>query len=627
MSQDNKVFIRRRLEAVAGMVAIGFTLLTVRAFDLHTLQADRLNEVAEKQRQRQFEALAPRGPVLDHSGRILAESVEVPSIAAIARDVPEERIGELASALHSTKKELRKKLGRSSGFVWLQRQVSPAMAEAVAALDIKGIRIESEWRRFHPLGPETGHLIGFVGIDGKGLEGLERSMNAALEGTPGTRQVNRDARGNLLPGSSWVSQPQIGRPVRLNIDSTIQSTAYAALADAVRNSHAKGGSVVVMRPKDGAILAMTSWPGFNPNNFQAFKPGQWRNRVITDVFEPGSTLKPFTVAAALESGRWKRSSRIYCEDGAFQVADYVIHDDHSEGWLDMTGIIARSSNIGAAKLALDIGQEKLYQTLVRAGFSRKSGSGLGGESPGILPPIERWGSVETANIAFGQGIAVTPLQLAAAFSVLANDGTYVTPRLLADAPVEQQSRVFSSATARTVLTMLEAATGSDGTGHKAVPKGYRIAGKTGTAQKPDGKGGYSEKRFTAVFAGIAPVEKPEMVIVVVVDEPQASIYGGQVAAPVFRKIAAAALPYLGVMPHQSGQAEQWQLLQAKASPESDRQVIAGSLLNLSLREAHRTAAELGYKLRAHGSGWVARQKPSALSALKTGDTVEVWLDE
>lgn len=627
MSHDNPLFIRRRLEAVAGVVAIGFALLTIRAFDLHLLQAEHLNEVAEKQRQRQFEAVAPRGPVLDRNGRILAESVEVPSIAAIARDVPESRIRALAEALGSDEKALRKKLDRSGGFVWLSRQVSPATAEAVAALNIDGIRIESEWRRFHPLGPETGHLIGFVGIDGEGLEGLERSMNDLLKGTAGVRQVNRDARGKLLPGSNWVTQPEIGQAIRLNIDSTIQSTAYAALADAVRESRAKGGSVVVMRPKDGAILAMASWPGYNPNNFQAFKPGQWRNRVITDVFEPGSTLKPFTVAAALESGRWQRNSRIYCEDGAFQVADYTIHDDHSEGWLDMTALIARSSNIGTAKLALDIGPERLYNTLVRAGFSRRSGSGLGGESPGILPPIERWGSVETANIAFGQGIAVTPLQLAAAFSVLANDGVYVTPKLLADAPAERGTRVFSSATARTVLTMLEAATGTDGTGHKAVPKGYRIAGKTGTAQKPDDKGGYSADRFTAVFAGIAPADRPEMVIAVVVDEPQTSIYGGQVAAPVFRKIAAAALPYLGVMPQQTESPEKWQLLQTNTAPQEGRKVLAGSLLNLSLREANRAAAALGYKLRAHGSGWVVRQQPSALSTLESGGTVEVWLDE
>lgn len=627
MNGENKLFIRRRLEAVAGMVAIGFTLLTIRAFDLHLLQAEKLNEVAEKQRQRQFEAVAPRGPVLDRSGRVLAESVEVPSIAAIARDVPEERIGELAKALDTDVKALKKKLSRSSGFVWLQRQVAPAMAEKVAALEINGIRIESEWRRYHPLGPETGHLIGFVGIDGKGLEGIERSMNNRLQGEVGIRQINRDARGNLLPGSSWVSQPQIGQAVQLNIDSTIQSTAYAALADAVRTADAKGGSVVVMRPQDGAILAMTSWPGFNPNNFQAFRPGEWRNRVITDVFEPGSTLKAFTVAAALESGRWQRNSRIFCEEGSFQVADHVIHDDHGEGWLDMTGLIARSSNIGAAKLALDIGADQLYSKLLQVGFNRKSGSGLGGESPGILPPIERWGSVETANIAFGQGIAVTPLQLAAAFSVIANDGIYVAPRLLADAPVEKGNRVFSSSTARTVLTMLEAATGPDGTGYKAVPKGYRIAGKTGTAQKPDAKGGYSENHYTAVFAGVAPADNPEMVIVVVVDEPQASIYGGQVAAPVFRKIAAAALPYLGIMPSQSQQPEQWQLLQTKAPEMKETNVIAGSLLNLSLREAHRAAAELGYKLRAHGSGWVIRQKPSALTALKQGDTVEVWLNE
>jgi len=624
IEKRNAIFIRRRLEAVTALVAVGMVMLTVRAVDLHWLQAEELKESADKQRYRQFESVAPRGPILDANGRTLAESIEVPSIAAIAREIPAERIGELAQALGISKKELKEKLGRNQGFVWLARQVTPAKAEKVMALNIEGVRQENEWRRYNPLGPEIGHLLGFVGIDGRGLEGVERSFDERLAGKPGIRLVRRDARGHSLPGGEWLKEPEIGQPLALSLDSSIQSIAYAALADGVRKQNAKGGSVVVMRPRDGAVIAMANWPGFNPNSFSDYKPGQWRNRVITDVFEPGSTLKPFTVAAALETGKWKPDSRVFCENGKYQVADYTIHDDHDEGWLDLTGLIARSSNIGAAKIALDIGAEQLYNTLTGVGFKRKSGLGLSGESPGIVPPVGRWGPVETANIAFGQGIAITPLQLATAFSVLANGGIYVEPKLLLDDHEQESRRVIAAKDAHAVVAMLEAATGPEGTGSQAVPAGYRIAGKTGTAQKPSADGSYADDRFTAVFAGMAPADHPELVVVVVIDEPQGSIYGGQVAAPVFRNIVATALPYLGISPMQPDRPK-WDVVRANA--DVDTMLPRDSLINLSLREARRVTAVRNLKLRTHGSGWIVRQKPASLVALQHGDMVEVWLDE
>ncbi len=619
-----QIYVRRRLEAVAGLMAVGFLMLAIRAVDLHWLQSEELKSAADRQRYRQFETVAPRGPIVDVHGRTLAESIEVPSIAAIAREVPDESIPELARALSLDAKKLKEKLRKNQGFVWLARQVSPATAEKVMALNIEGVRQESEWRRYHPLGPEIGHLLGFVGIDGDGLEGIERSFNETLAGKPGIRQVRRDARGQSLPGGIWLKEPEMGKTLRLSLDASIQSIAYAALADGIRKQHAKGGSVVVMRPKDGAIVAMANWPGFNPNSFGKYRPGQWRNRVITDVFEPGSTLKPFTVAAALESGKWKPESRVFCENGTYQVADYTIHDDHEEGWLDMAGLIARSSNIGAAKIALDIGPEQLYNTLTAVGFKRRSGIELSGESPGIIPPVGRWGPVETANIAFGQGIAVTPLQLAAAFCVLANGGYYITPKLLADSKNRIRRRVMPEKDARAVVAMLEEATGPNGTGRLAVPAGYRVAGKTGTAQKASANGSYADDKFTAVFAGIAPADNPELVVVVVIDEPQKSIYGGRVAAPVFRNIVATALPYLGISPAHNKTSD-WGVLEASAT---DEKILHGqSLLHLSLREARRIAAAKGIQLRVHGSGWISRQKPASLASLQAGDMVEVWLDE
>jgi len=622
---QEKVFIRRRLEAVAGLVAVGFLLLTIRAIDLHYLQADELQAMADKQHFRQFETAAPRGPILDTHGRTLSESIEVPSIAAIAREVPEADIAKLADALGISEKRLVKKLNRNKGFVWLARQISPATAEKVMALHIDGVRQETEWRRYHPLGPEIGHLLGFVGIDGDGLEGVERNFNATLAGTPGIRLVQRDARGHSLPGGSWLKDPTMGRTIRLSLDSTIQSIAYAALADGIRQQNAKGGSVVVMRPKDGAIVAMANWPGFNPNSFGNHKPGEWRNRVITDVFEPGSTLKPFAIAAALDSGKWKPESRVFCENGKYQVGSHTIHDDHQEGWLDLTGLISRSSNIGIAKVALDIGSERLYNMLAEVGFERRSGIGLSGESPGIIPPIGRWGAVETANIAFGQGIAVTPLQLATAFCVLANGGNYVAPKLLAEQEPGKMHRVMPEKTARTITAMLEAATGPNGTGSNAVPAGYRVAGKTGTAQKPSSDGSYADDKFTAVFAGFAPADNPELVVIVVIDEPQKSIYGGQVAAPVFRNIVATALPYLGISPSQT-ETPQWQLLNTSLSDNSDI-ASRNSLIRLSLREARKIASARGFQLRTHGTGWISRQEPHSLDSIVSGEMVEVWLDE
>ncbi len=626
MIDKQQIFIRRRIEAVAGLLVLGLLLLAVRAVDLQWVQSDRLTTMAEKQRYREYTALAPRGSIYDSKGRTLAESVEIPSIAAMADEVPAERMGELASALGLSKQQVQRKLGKRKGFVWLARQVPPSVAARVMALNIPGVRHEKEWRRYQPLGPETGHLLGFVGIDGKGLEGVERAWNASLTGESGLRQVRRDARGHSLPDGSWLREPVPGQSINLTIDATIQSIAYAALAEGVRNQDAKGGSVVVMRPKDGAILAMANWPGYNPNNFRHAKPGQWRNRAVTDVFEPGSVLKPFSVAAAIASGKWQADSIVYCEQGAMKVADYTIKDDHPEGWLDLTGIIVKSSNIGAAKLALDVGAAPLYAMLDRAGFGRRSDTGLGGESPGIVLPLDRWGPVETANIAFGQGIAVTPLQLAAAFSVLANEGMYVTPKLFADQenkPEIARDRVMSKAVARQVKSMLEYATSEDGTGSKAVPVGYRVAGKTGTAQKANNKGGYSKGKYNAVFAGFAPVENPELVIIVVVDEPQKSIYGGQVAAPVFRHVAESALPYLGVAAQRGPQTD-WQTMEVVAeSPAFEHE----SLYGMSMREVRRMAALRGLRLHVHGSGWVSRQKPANVLALNQGDAVEVWLNE
>ncbi len=625
---------QRRMEAVMGLVFLGLILLIVRAVDLQWFQADKLAQEANHQRIRQFEVAAPRGAIMDRDGRILSESVEVPSVAAVGEDIQAEDLPALAKALDIPLPTLKKRMGKRKGFVWLARQVSPQVAQRVQALALSGVRIEKEWRRYYPYGPETGHLLGFVGIDNHGLEGLERAFDEKLSGQAGKVQLRKAANGIKLPGSTWIKKPEPGQDLTLNLDIGVQSIAYAALANGVKKTGAKGGSVVVMNPHTGEVLAMTSWPGFNPNAFGKYRPKDWRNRVVTDVFEPGSVLKPFTVAAALSTGRWTKDSLIYCENGKFEVAGKTIKDDHAEGWIDLRKLLVVSSNIGAAKLALDMGKEDLDRVLMDVGFHHKTGIGLGGESKGILPDLERWGPVETANIAFGQGIAVTPIQLAAAFSVFANGGVYYPPQLIQEESPKQGRRVVSRQVAQDVLQMLADVTREGGTGTKAVPVGYTVAGKTGTAQKPDGKGGYSKDKFTAVFAGAAPADNPKLVIVVVVDEPKTSIYGGTVAAPIFRQIAAMALPMLGIAPNVSPQTmpgddgfvtRDWQIEQANMSLDAANPIH--SLYGLSLREVRRFAAKAGLELKLHGSGWVTQSKPEHVQALRAGDVLEVWLDE
>jgi len=630
MKRDMDIYTRRRLEAVAGLIALGFALLIVRAVDLQWLQADRLAAQAEKQRHRTYTVSAPRGPILDRKGRILAESIKVPSISAIAENIPPSQAGRLARALGMSPARLRKRLAGRRGFVWLARQISPEIADRVMAMHISGVRRETEWRRYYPLGPEAGHVLGFVGVDGKGLEGLERSLDDTLRGQPGSMQTRRDARGNLLPDGTWLRPVRPGAPVQLYLDATIQSTAYAALVEGIHRHGARSGSVVVMRPDDGAVLAMVNWPSFNANNLHGSHPSEWRNRAITDVFEPGSVLKPFAVAAALLSGHWRADSRIFCEHGRFRVANYVIHDDHPEGWLDMAGVLVHSSNIGAAKLALDIGPASLYRVLTSVGFSQRTGIGLGGESPGILPPLSRWGPVETATIAFGQGIAITPLQLATAFSVLASGGTYHQPALVRENGTSPGRQVLPPRISRTIMEMLERATGPEGTGRLAVPSGYRVAGKTGTAQKPGPSGGYAPGKFTAVFAGAVPARHPAVVIAVIIDEPRDSIYGGRVAAPIFRNIAADILPYLGVSPDTTPQLKHPRLnlpVSASAERAGAPTGVVPSLTGMSLREVRRLAMRRDYQLSVHGSGWVHRQHPAAFAPLSAGGRIEVWLND
>lgn len=627
------IYIRRRLEIVIALTLLCFVLIIIRTVDLQWWQAEHLQQKVKKQQAFQFSTSVPRAPILDTNGQILSESVQVPSIAAVASEVPPNTWFELANALNVPLESLSKKLSKKKGFVWLARKTTPTIANAVMALKIKGVRQEHEWRRYQPLGAASGHVVGFVGMDGIGLEGLELALDQQLQPEQGRMQIHHDARGNALPKSQWIKKPSLPKPISLHIDSHIQTIAYAALVEGIRDFGAKAGSVVILRPQHGEIISMVNWPSYNPNDFRKHKPEQWRNRAITDVFEPGSVIKPFSIAAALTTGEWKKTSKVYCENGYFMVGRHAIHDDHPEQWLDLTGLIRRSSNIGTAKVALDIGSIRLYETLVDVGLTKKSGLPLSGESGGIIPPIERWGDVETANISFGQGIAITPLQLASAFSVLANGGFYIKPRLIKDHKPINRLRVLNEKVTQDVMAMLKQATSRAGTGFRAVPKGYSVAGKTGTAQKASSKGGYAKGKFTAVFVGAVPADDPQLIIAVIIDEPKKSIYGGTVAAPVFRKIAQIALPYLGVLPEtqsQSNFAKNKWLKQTSSETSFENTIERGimpTLFGQSLREVRHMLENSQHPLHTNGSGWVIRQHPSALSPLNQNTPIEIWLDE
>ncbi|MDQ6963199.1 MAG: penicillin-binding transpeptidase domain-containing protein [Mariprofundaceae bacterium] len=627
------IYIRRRLEIVIALALLFFVLIIIRTIDLQWWQAEHLQQKVSKQQDFQFSTSVPRAPILDTNGQILSESVQVPSIAAIASEVPQNKWFALANALGISLEALTKKLTNKRGFVWLARKTTPKVANAVMQLKIKGIRQEHEWRRYQPLGAASGHVIGFVGMDGAGLEGLERTLNKQLQPEQGRMQIHHDARGNALPKSQWIKKPSLQKPVSLHIDSHIQTIAYAALVEGIRKFGAKAGSVVILRPQHGEIISMVNWPSYNPNDFSNHQPQQWRNRAITDVFEPGSVIKPFSIAAALTTGEWTMKSTVFCENGYFMVGRHAIHDDHPEQWLDLSGLISRSSNIGTAKVALDIGSIRLYETLVDVGLTKKSGLALGGESSGIIPPIERWGDVETANISFGQGIAITPLQLASAFSVLANGGFYITPRLVKDHKPINRLRVLDEQVTLDVMSMLEKATSRAGTGFRAVPKGYSVAGKTGTAQKASPQGGYAKGKYTAVFVGAVPAKKPELIIAVIIDEPVKNIYGGTVAAPVFRNIAQIALPYLGVLPDKKSKktlAKSKWLKQTATKTTFENTIERGimpTLFGQSLREVRHMLENSQHPLHANGSGWVIRQYPPALSPLTQNTPIEIWLDE
>lgn len=540
-----------RLWTVAAVLMLAATGLVARAVHLQVFNTDFLNKQAAARHLRVAILSATRGVIKDRNGEPLAVSTPVDSVWVNPPQLLEEpeRIKGLAKALKLDSGDLTARLTRNVGkeFYYLKRHMNPGAAAAIDAMQVPGVHLLREYRRYYPAGEVTGHLLGFTNIDDKGQEGLELAFDNWLHGVPGKKKVLRDRLGRVIEDVESIEPPNPGRDLVTSIDLRIQYLAYRELKAAVQKYSAVSGSAVVLDVATGEVLADVNQPTFNPNDRGQIKPAMFRNRAITDILEPGSTFKPLIVAAALESGRFSPRSRIDTNPGSVQVGTKTIADKHNYGVMDPATILAKSSNVGAVQIAMKLDKEMLWNTLSRFGAGRLTSSGYPGESAGMLPPFQGWRPIGQATMAYGYGLSMTPLQLAQAYAVLAGEGLSRPVSLVRVDKPPIARRVVSPQTARNVVAMLEQVITAEGTGLKASVTGYRVAGKTGTARKV-AAGGYAEDRHTAVFAGMVPATAPRLVIVVVVDEPKGAYYGGDVAAPVFSAVATGAMRILAVAP-------------------------------------------------------------------------------
>ena len=536
---------------MAGFVA-AVSVLIWRAVDLQLLDDGFLSRQGDARHLRVAKLSAHRGPILDRNGDPLAVSTPVDSIwvnpgeFAAATD----RIAELAQLMGLKQSWLARRLSSNveREFVYLRRHMRPDEAARVMKAGFPGVYTQREYRRYYPAGEVVGHVIGFTDIDDNGQEGLELAYDEWLRGEPGAKRVLRDRLGRSIEDVESIRAPRAGQTLHTSIDLRVQYLAYRELKRAYRDHHAVSGSAVVLDVNTGEVLAMANQPSFNPNNREDYEAQRYRNRAATDIFEPGSALKPLVIAAALEAEQYRPDTMIDTSPGFLRIGGWVIEDVRDFGNLDVTSVITKSSNVGATKIAMTLESEQLWSTLASLGLGSLTASGFPGESAGLLNDPVHWRPITQATIAYGYGLSVTPLQLTHAFATIAADGVShpVTFQHLTHAPIRQQ--VISTRVARQMLAMLETVTQPEGTGALAALPGFRVAGKTGTARKIE-IGGYSSDRYTSVFAGMAPVTDPRLAIVVVIDEPRAGVYyGGDVAAPVFSAIMSGALRLLAVPP-------------------------------------------------------------------------------
>ncbi len=547
---------RRRMVLVVGMLGLASIGLVARAFDLQVVRKQFYQRQGDARFLREMPIPVSRGTIFDRNGEPLAVSTPVTSLWANPSEVLEDdsRVAALAHALGVNAAELKERLAQRADreFVYLRRQMSPAAADEVLQLNIPGVYSQREFKRYYPSGDVTAHVLGFTNIDDHGQEGLELAYDGWLSGQPGSKQVIRDRLGRVVENLEQLRAPQPGRDLTLSIDRRIQFLAYSELGSTLEKFQADSGSIVVLDVKTGEVLAMVNLPTYNPNDVAASKPAERRNRAMTDVIEPGSTMKPFTLAAALSSGKFTPTTPIIDTTGGhwyFQGHD--IHDTHNYGLLTPTGVITKSSNVGAAKIAMQLDTSLMYDTFRAFGFGNSTNSGFPGESSGYLKVGHGWRPLEKATMAYGYGLNVTVLQLASAYAALADDGVMRAPSFIhgADNPGKQ---VVSPQVAHELVRMLETVTGPGSTAPEARIPNYSVAGKTGTAHRASA-GGYDRNNYIAAFAGIVPASNPRLVGVVIISNPsKGSYYGGMVSAPAFAHVMAGALRLLDVPPDNIG---------------------------------------------------------------------------
>jgi cell division protein FtsI (penicillin-binding protein 3) len=551
---------RARRYVMLLLLLCGFGIVLFRLVNLQVLQAAELTARADRQHQKTVALEGARGTVTDRHGKLLAMNMEVPSVFGVptSLDNPSRAARTLSPVLHVKRTEIEKKLRQDKSFVWLARKVEPEQGRRLEELSIDGIGMVMEGRRFYPKGPLLAHVLGFAGMDGQGLEGLEHRYESHLHGEKRVVVLQRDALGRTVFPKGLAEQvPMPGHNLTLTIDEVIQYIAERELEEAVNQAHAKAGTIIVMEPQTGAILAMAVSPRFDPNTVTALTADTWRNRAVTDTYEPGSTMKVIVAAAALEEKVMRPGSMVFGENGRMTIANTTIHDHEKLGWMTFSQMIQKSSNIGAAKTGMVLGEQRLFRYLQAFGFGQRTEIDLPGEAGGLLKSPKAWGRRSLASISMGQEVGVTSLQMVTAIAAIANNGVLMKPyvvsevrdqkgQILKEALPHVKRRVISPDTARALTTILEGVV-TNGTGMKAAIPGFRVAGKTGTAQKIDSRTGtYSATQFVGSFVGFVPAEAPRLAMIVAIDDPQGEAWGGTVAAPVFRRVGEQVLTYLGV---------------------------------------------------------------------------------
>ncbi len=563
-----------RVTLVLAFFALVASTLVARAVHLQVLDKEFLNRQADTRHLRTERISAHRGTITDRHGEPLAISTPVDSIWANPKEFAAavDRIPELARALGVDSQMLIRRVTRSMDkeFLYLKRHLSPEQAQLVLALKLPGINVQREYRRYYPASEVTGHLVGFTNIDDEGQEGLELAFNHWLAGESGAKRVLKDRLGRSIENVASIRPPHHGKELRTSIDLRLQYLAYRTLKSAIKSHQARSGSIVVLDVKTGEVLAMVNQPTYNPNDRSQFAAARYRNRAITDIFEPGSSLKPLVVAAALESGQYRPSSIVDTAPGFIDIGPKRIEDTRNLGRVSLTTILARSSNVGITKLAMTLQPDQLWDTMTRFGFGALTSSGFPGESAGMLTHYSHWQPISQATLAYGYGVSVTPLQLAQAYAAIGDQGSMRPISLVAlDQPNEAQ-QVISEDTAVAVRRMLEEVVRPGGTGTKAAVDGYRIAGKTGTAWK-FASGGYSEDKYISIFAGLAPASEPRLATVVVIDEPRGELYyGSDVAAPVFADVMSESLRLMAVPPDAMPVREPGNVMQAMSDQAVSR---------------------------------------------------------